>query len=93
MFHLPTILIFTHNHTANMRIFRRQPPAELQFHDIMNIPNIELSVDNSEEAECSVNPTQELAIYSINRTNSALRYIVHSDVTANVENFNECCEG
>ena len=62
IFHLPIILIFTHLHATYMRIFRQQPPAELQFHDIMTIPNIELSVHNSEEAECSVNPTQELSI-------------------------------
>ena len=93
IFHLPIILIFTHNHTTNMRIISQQPPEELQFHDIMTIPSIELSTDNSEEAQCSVTPTQELAIYSINLTNSALKYIVHSDTTANVDNLNDCCEG
>ena len=94
IFYTPIILIFTHLHASNRRIFRQQPPAELQFHDIMTIPNIELSVDNSEEAECSVNPAQESAIYSNNHRHSALEAIVHSsDKIANVESFDEYFEG
>ena len=85
IFHLPLILIFTHNQTINLKIFHRQPPAELQFYDTMTIPNIELSFDNSEEAECSVNPTKKSAIYSINWKDAASRYIVHRDAIANVE--------
>ena len=48
----------------------------------------------SVEAECSVNPANQLAIFTINFDSAAPKYEVKSDTLADVEQFYyECSEG
>ena len=83
VFHLPIILVFTFNHNFNLRFSRRQPPSELQFYDIVGNCNTDQFPDNqSNQAECSVDPKRQVGVFTINTKNSVSKYEVDRDAMA-----------
>ena len=91
VFHLPLILIFTFNHNFNLRFSQRQPPKELQFHDIVGNCNIDqFPDDQSNQAECSVDPRRQIGVFTINTKSSASKYEVDRDAIADEQSYDEC---
>ena len=84
IFHLPIILRFMLNYEFAGIILNRQPPSTIQFHDVMGET---LDERSSENGECTVNPAQQSAIFTI-KVSSKSKYRLENESLGNTITFN-----
>ena len=79
IFHLPIILRFMFNYEFAGILLNRQPPSTIQFHDVMGEI---LDERSSENGECTVNPAQQSAIFTI-KVSSKNKYRLENESRGN----------
>ena len=84
IFHLPMILRFMFNYEFAGILLNRQPPSTIQFHDIIGEIPEERS---SENGECTVNPVQQSAIFTI-KVSSKNKYRLENKSLGNTVTVN-----
>ena len=84
IFHLPMILRFMFNYEFAGILLNRQPPSTIQFHDVLGET---LDERSSENGECTVNPVQQSAIFTI-KVSSKNKYRLENKSLGNTVTVN-----
>ena len=84
IFHLPMILRFMFNYEFAGILLNRQPPSTIQFHDVLGET---LDERSSENGECTVNPVQQSAIFTI-KVSSKNKYRLENESLGNTVTVN-----